>query len=131
MDMQNENWAFVAAGCIGIFVAVAHGLLVHRLMVVPVLASTDYAQSVRRLIPLLLQFSTICWLLGGIALVAASAFPDRSSVLTTSLIVGAFYLFGAVGNFWGTRGRHPGWLLLAIAVGLIGWGCWSVQRVIT
>jgi hypothetical protein len=28
-------------------------------------------------------------------------------------------LFGAIGNLWGTRGRHPGWMLLAAAVVLI------------
>ncbi len=130
MEMQLHNWLLVAAGCIGIAVAVVHGVLVHRLMAVPVMAGTDYAPSVRRLVPLLLQFSTFCWLLGGIALVATPAFPERSAVLITAAFVGTFYLFGAVGNFWGTRGRHPGWVLLAIAVALIGLGCWSLPNVL-
>ena len=33
---------------------------------------------------------------------------------------GATFLFGVVGNFWGTRGKHPGWILLGVAVLLIG-----------
>jgi hypothetical protein len=37
-------------------------------------------------------------------------------------LVGATYLFGAAGNFWATRGRHPGWMLLALALVLIAFG---------
>jgi hypothetical protein len=29
------------------------------------------------------------------------------------------YLFGALGNLWATRGRHPGWMLMAAALILI------------
>lgn len=124
--MQIHSWAFVAAGCIGASVALGHGVLMQRLMVRPILAGSDYSQPIQRLLPVLLQFSTFCWFLGGIALIATPAFPDRSSVLTTALFVGTFYIFGAIGNFWGTRGRHPGWALLTIAAALIAWGSWHL-----
>src|SRR5215468_4262386 len=42
--------------------------------------------------------------------------------IATALLVGSSYLFGAAGNLWATRGRHPGWLLYAIALGLIVYG---------
>jgi hypothetical protein len=28
-------------------------------------------------------------------------------------------MFGAIGNLWATRGRHPGWMLMAAALVLI------------
>ncbi len=123
-----HSWAFVVAGCIGASVALLHGVLMQRLMVVPILAGSNYPETTRRLLPVLLQFSTFCWFLGGIALIATPVFPDRSSVLTTALVVASFYLFGAVGNFWGTRGRHPGWALLTVCIALIAWGSWRLTE---
>ena len=69
--------------------------------------------------PLLLQFSTFNWLLGGLALIAAALWFGQGAKLATGLLVGSSYLFGAVGNLWGTRGRHPGWMLMAVALVLI------------
>jgi hypothetical protein len=63
--------------------------------------------------------STISWFLGGLALVAAALWFNDDVRLATAWFVGSLYLFGAVGNLWGTSGRHPGWVLLALAVGLI------------
>ena len=76
-------------------------------------------RSIRRLIPLLLHFSTFVWFGGGLALIAAAFWLDRDARLAIAVLVGAAYLFGALGNLWGTRGRHPGWMLLALALGLI------------
>jgi hypothetical protein len=42
--------------------------------------------------------------------------------LATGLFVGSLYLYGALGNLWGTRGRHPGWMLYSLALVLIGFG---------
>ena len=39
--------------------------------------------------------------------------------LAVGLLVGSMFLYGAVANLWGTRGRHPGWMLMAVAVALI------------
>jgi hypothetical protein len=56
--------------------------------------------SIRRLVPLLLHFSTISWLLGGLALIAAANWFERDARLATGLFVGSLYLFGALGNLW-------------------------------
>ena len=69
--------------------------------------------------PLLLQFSTFNWLLGGLALIGAALWFGHEARLATGLLVGSSYLFGALGNLWGTRGRHPGWMLMAVALVLI------------
>jgi hypothetical protein len=121
--MAWQNAALGAAGIIGAGVAVVHGILVQRLMVRPfeefALADKTIAASTRRLVPLLLHFSTISWFLGGLALVAAANWFDQDARLATSLFVGGCYMFGAIVNLWATRGRHPGWMLMAAALVLI------------
>jgi hypothetical protein len=123
------NWQSAAlgmAGLIGSFVAVVHGILTQRLMVKPIdaflLADRRTSAPIRRLVPLLLHFSTIVWFLGGLTLIAAAIWFGRDAKLTTGLFVGSTYLFGALGNLWGTRGRHPGWMLMAAALMLIVFG---------
>jgi hypothetical protein len=121
MDWQDA--ALAAAGVIGSAVAVVHGLLVQRLMVGPIREACSgdkrFRGPVGKLVPALLQFSTFAWFLGGAALVAAAGGMDEAARLAISLFVGALFLFGAVGNLWATRGRHPGGLLMAAAVVLI------------
>ena len=123
------NWQSASlgiAGFIGSFVAVVHGILTQRLMVSPIkaflLADRRISAPIRRLVPLLLHFSTIVWFFGGLALIAAAIWFDRDARLATGLFVGSTYLFGALGNLWGTRGRHPGWMLMAAALILIVFG---------
>ncbi len=121
--MTWQDAALALAGVIGSSVAVFHGVLTQRLMVRPVealfVADRRIAAPIRRLVPLLLQFSTFNWLLGGLVLIAAALWFERDARLATGLLVGSSYLYGAVGNLWGTRGRHPGWMLMAIALVLI------------
>jgi hypothetical protein len=123
MVMDWRDAALAMAGIIGSSVAVFHGILTQRLMVGPVealfVADARIARPIRRLVPLLLQFSTFNWLLGGLALIAAALWFGHEARLATGLLVGSSYLFGALGNLWGTRGRHPGWMLMAVALVLI------------
>ena len=123
------NWQSAAlgiAGLIGSFVAVVHGILTQRRMVRPIetflLADRRTSAPIRRLVPLLLHFSTIVWFLGGLTLIAAAIWFNRDAKLATGLFVGSTYLLGALGNLWGTRGRHPGWMLMAAALILIVFG---------
>jgi hypothetical protein len=126
MVMDWQNTALMAAGVIGSTVAVVHGILTQRLMVRPFeqlcLAAGRVSAPIRRLVPLLLHMSTVAWFLGGLALIAAAAWFGPDLRLATGLFVGSLYLYGALGNFWGTRGRHPGWMLLAAALVLIAFG---------
>jgi len=124
MDWQSA--ALGMAGVIGSGVAVVHGILTQRLMVRPIealfLADGRTSATIRRLVPGLLHFSTIVWFLGGLALIAAAIWFGQEAKLATGLFVGSTYLFGALGNLWGTRGRHPGWMLMAAALILIVFG---------
>jgi hypothetical protein len=126
MVMSWQSAALTMAGVIGSGVAVVHGILVQRLMVEPfaqfALADGRIGAPVRRLVPLLLHFSTVCWFLGGVALIAAANWFEQDARFATGVFVGGLYLFGALGNLWATRGRHPGWMPMAIALGLIAFG---------
>jgi hypothetical protein len=126
MVMNLQSAALAMAGLIGSSVAVVHGILTQRLMVRPIeaflVADARISAPIRRLVPLLLHFSTIIWFLGGLALIAAAIWFDRDARLAAGLFVGSTYLFGALGNLWGTRGRHPGWMLMAAALILIVFG---------
>ena len=123
------NWqsaALAMAGLIGSFVAVVHGILTQRLMVRPIeaflLADKRITAPARRLVPGLLHFSTFNWFLGGLALIAAAIWFEQDARLAIGLLVGSSYLYGALGNLWGTRGRHFGWVLYAVALVLIAFG---------
>jgi len=126
IGMNLRDAALGMAGVIGCCVAVFHGILTQRLMVRPLeeffLTDKRTAASVRRLVPLLLHFSTVSWFLGGLALIAAANWFEHDARLATGLFVGSLYLFGALGNLWATRGRHPGWMLMALALILIVFG---------
>lgn len=114
--------ALAAAGALGGVAALAHGVLVQRLMVRPVQAGAPATRTIRRLAGPLLQFTTYNWFLGGLALIAAAFAFGPEARFVTGLLVGSAYLYGAIGNGWATRCRHPGWVLYGVAVVLIGYG---------
>jgi len=121
--------ALAAAGVVGSVTAVVHGVLIERLMVRPfdaMLAGDRQASLViRRLVSPLLHYSTVSWFLGGLVLIASTLWFSAEARLATGLMVGGHFLYGALGNAWATRARHPGWMLLALAVGLIGYGLYG------
>ena len=123
------NWQSAAlgmAGLIGSFTAVVHGILTQRLMVRPIeailVSDRRTSSTIRRLVPGLLHFTTFNWFLGGLALIAAAIWFEQDARLATGLLVGSSYLYGALGNLWATRGRHPGWMFMAAALVLIVFG---------
>ena len=115
--------ALTLAGLIGAATAIVHGILTDRLMVKPIerrLADdAEVSLAIRRLVPPLLHYSTFSWLVGGIALIIAANVAGAETRLAIGLLMGSMFLYGAVANCWGTRGRHPGWVLMAMAVVLI------------
>lgn len=123
--MDLHDMALIAAGAIGSGVAVIHGVLTQRFITRPLVRLAGKERlpgSIVRMVPALLHFSTLVWLLGGLALVAAALWFEPGAKLATVAFVGVCYLFGTLGNLWATRGRHPGWMLLGAAVVLIVFG---------
>ena len=120
-----QHFALTLAGLIGAATAIFHGIVTQRLMVKPIdrrLAAADGVSiTIRRIVPPLLHYSTYSWLVGGIALVIAANVAGAETRMWVSLLVGAEFLYAAIANAWATRGRHPGWMLMAAAVGLIAY----------
>ncbi|PTQ13203.1 hypothetical protein CLG96_03525 [Sphingomonas oleivorans] len=121
--MDWHSTALMAAGVIGGGTAVAHGILLQRLIVrrIETLLVADEA-ILRRLIPLLLQFTTFNWLLSGFALIAAAMWFGNEVQLAVSFFAGSSFLFGALGALWGTRRLHPSWILMTAALAMIAFG---------
>jgi hypothetical protein len=129
MNMDWHAAALVAAGIIGIGVAIIHGILVQRLMIksLQTLPPAQFPTSVRKVMAMLLHFSTFNWLVGGLALIISAYAFGQEARLVTGILTGSSYLFGALGNFWGTRGRHPGWVLYGLATLLIVYGLCGIH----
>ena len=122
--MDRYDIALVIAGALGGAGAIVHGVLTHRYIDRPLqeLAAAKLSRPIRRLVTVLLQFSAFAWLVGGIALIVAACSFEREARFATGVLVGSLYVFAALGNFWATRGRHPGWVIYAAAVLLIVYG---------
>ena len=123
-----QDTAIIVAGAIGAFTALIHSYLVRRKMSAtlgPVLADNSaYPVAIQRLVPLLLDFSCYIWFLGGVLLMSAPFWLSGEGLVVAALAVGSSYAFAFIGNFWGTHGRHPGWVLYALASGLLLYGAW-------
>jgi hypothetical protein len=121
--INTQDLALAVAGVIGSAVALVHGVLTQRLIVRPleVVAAPKLPRSIRQLAAMLLHFSTFNWFIGGLALIVAALTAGHEVKLAVGLLVGSSYLYGAIGNLIATRGRHPGWMLYAIALALIAY----------
>jgi hypothetical protein len=124
--MTLQDAAFALAGAIGGGTALVHGRVLQRRFINPLMpvmrGDKGVPGHISRLVPVLLHFSTFNWLVGGIALIAVGVWFGPPARMATGLIVGSSYLFGTIGNFWVSRGRHPGWVLFAAALCLIAIG---------
>ena len=110
-----ENVYLYTAGLLGICIAGVHGYLGEMRVVVPSQAPTDQA---KRILHAIMVISAIYWFAAGlILLLTPILFLENQRAL---IAYGAAFLFstGSLANFWATRGRHFGWVLLAIASGL-------------
>lgn len=111
------------AGAIGITVAVIHALVMQRHVIPPVLTAVRESASVRtptkRLIAPLLHVSSVAWFVEGAALVAAALLVQGPGRIIICVVAGASYGYAAVLNAWATRGKHFGWVLMAVAFALV------------
>jgi hypothetical protein len=114
-----RDLAVQLAGILAVAAAVVHGVLGETKVFVRARIEPEW---VRRLIRLVWQFGTIAWIGLAILLVAAPKLGSeaaRNWIIATSIVT---FGFGAVGNAWATRGRHFGWVVLLIVVGLAAIG---------
>jgi hypothetical protein len=124
--MSGPDIALIAAGALGAAIAIIHGVLMQRYMIGPIQTWFDSSARMnaasKALTPILLHLSTLYWFAGGLTLIAAALWFDPSAKLAVACCVAALYVPAVIGNFWGTRGRHPGWMLYAVSVALLAYG---------
>jgi preprotein translocase subunit SecG len=127
--MTPQDIALIAAGALGSAIAVIHGVLMQRYMIGPIQrwfsGGARLNAASKALTPILLHLTTLYWFAGGLALIAAALWFDPSAKFATAACVAALYIPAVIGNFIGTRGMHPGWVLYAISVALIGYGIFA------
>ena len=119
MVADTPSALLAAAGTIGLAVAVAHALILQRVIVHPLDKAVEehglLKGAARRLLTPLLHVSSLDWFVAGAALLVAAFSEDRGLRLGVCLVAVPIYIFAAVVNFRATRGRHIGWLAMALA----------------
>lgn len=119
MGMTMHDLMLQAAGVIAIATAIAHGVLGETMVFAN---ATIEPRRLRTLIRLVWQCSTVAWLAGGVLLIAAPLVTREPARQWIVVVVAAMYAFGALANAYATRGRHPGWMALAVVIGLAAAG---------
>ena len=115
-----EHILMQLGGAVGAVTGVIHGYLGEKKLFAQATIEPAYARKMARLG---WQCGAVAWVAMGVLLIIAAGFesPDaRRAVIVSSVIM---YLTGAVGNAIVTKGRHFGWAVLALAIGLLiaGW----------
>ncbi len=107
------------AGLLAVAAAIVHAVLGETKVFARARIEPEW---VRRLIRIVWQFGTITWIGLAILLVVAPRLGSdaaRNWIIATSIVA---FGFGAAGNAWATRGRHFGWVVLLVVVGLAAIG---------
>lgn len=108
-----------SAGVLALAAAVVHGVLGEtkifpRLRIEP--------ERLRLLLRLVWQCGTVAWMALAVLLIASPGFGSdaaRRWVVAVSIVT---FGLAALANAWATRGRHFGWVALAIVTGLAACG---------
>ncbi|MCM3538207.1 hypothetical protein [Priestia endophytica] len=117
--MDWQSIALTMAGVIGGGTAVIHGMLMQRLIIRPIeavfVADRRISAPLQRLVLLLLHFTTLNWLLSGLAAI----WFEENVRLATGLLAGSSFLYAAIISLWVMRRLHPSWILMTVAFILI------------
>jgi hypothetical protein len=108
-----------SAGSLALVVSIVHGVLGETKVFARVRIEPAWA---RRLIHLVWHAGTVAWIALAVLLIAAPSFGSeaaRTWVVAMSIVT---FGFAAVANAWATRGRHFGWVLMTVVVGLAASG---------
>lgn len=116
----------MAGGALGVGVAMVHAVIGQRRILQPVAGLSPVA---RRVLVAVFHLSTLYWGIAGLALVWGALVWPLEVLRTVGVVVIWLYLTGAIANFWATRGKHFGWVLLVLCGVLIGVGLIGANHV--
>jgi hypothetical protein len=107
-----------SAGALALATSIAHGVIGERKVFA---RARIEPERLRLLIRLVWQGGTIAWMSLAVLLIAT---PRMGAEARTWIIAMSIVTFGlaAAGNAWATRGRHFGWVAMAVVVGLAATG---------
>jgi hypothetical protein len=103
------------AGGLTLLIAVAHGYIGATRVVAPSKAPTPEA---KRILHAIMFLSAVYWFIGGAVLIAAPHLFEGDVRKWVVYVVAAMLLSGALGNMWGTKGRHFGGYFLLLVTGM-------------
>jgi hypothetical protein len=115
MEDLMRDLALQAAGVLAMVTALIHTVLGETRVFATARIEPPGA---RRIIRAVWLGFTVAWIAGGALLLLASLAPAESVRMAIIAAVVPIYLGGVIGNAWATRGRHFGWMLLALVVAL-------------
>ena len=101
------------SGALAIVVAVIHGVLTETKVFPRV---TIEPERLRTLFRLVWQIPTVAWIASGVLLIAAPSFASDTARHWMVVMFAVLFGFSALGNAWGTRGKHFGWMMLSAVV---------------
>ena len=102
------------AGVLAIVAAAIHGVLTETKVFPRV---TIEPERLRTLFRLVWQIPTVAWIACGVLLIAAPSMESDTARHWMVVTFALLFAFSALGNAWGARGKHYGWMMLsAVAV---------------
>ncbi|MEM6555506.1 MAG: hypothetical protein AAF642_06515 [Pseudomonadota bacterium] len=107
------------AGSLTVAIAFVHGYLGATKVVGP---STAPSASAKRILHAIMFLSAVYWFVGGVLLIAAPALFEGEIRKWVVYGIAAMLVSGALGNMWGTRGKHFGGYFLLLVGGLAVFG---------
>src|SRR5262249_46939944 len=109
MESSMRDVLLQCSGLLAIAAAVTHCVLTETKVFPRV---TIGPQGLRTLFRLGWKTPTVAWIAGGVLLIAAPSIGSESARHWMIVTFACLFVFSAVGNAWGTRGKHFGWILL-------------------
>ncbi|MFK7955032.1 MAG: hypothetical protein AB8B96_02960 [Lysobacterales bacterium] len=109
------------SGAMGMMIALVHGYLGETQVIGPTTTRTD---AHRRVLQAIMFLSAVYWFVAGFVLLLSPRYLTGTTQTVVICAMAAILASGSVANFWATRGKHFGWVLLAIACGIALAGAW-------
>lgn len=101
------------SGALAIVVAVVHAALGERKVFAN---ATIDPHRTRLLLRLVWHAGAVAWAAMGALLLLAPGFGSQAARNAIVVLAVAVFAAAAAGNAYATRGRHPGWMLLAVVI---------------
>lgn len=112
MEVPVEDLFLYAAGTLGAAVSIIHGYLGEHKVIQPIETPTAAG---KRILSAVMFLSAVYWGVASLLLLFVPTHVPEAARVAVVLGVAALYASGSFANLWATRGKHFGWVLLAVA----------------